>query len=342
MQTSLSVRILVLLSLCKCDIAVAYPTTISEGYRTCITCHTTASGGTLINKYGRSVASDALATFQGITSARDFLRGGSFNFNWGSNYRHLALYKEKTDPVNFPMVADIDGAVSFGPLTIANSIGVYSREKDLESRESYAQLKIARSTSARVGYFMPHIGIGSNDHSLYISRLLGLSRGNESYNVELWHMHEWFQVFYTASVKEFTLRNGELNLYELTVPYGSEVHRLRLSLLAIKKWEIGLNYLTSLNYKASGFFVKGSILKHQYLFYERDTNDDEVASYFRVGMFVFKGIDWFYEFEQSETDFGTLRNHGPGFEWMLFPGFEFGIKVNLGDGFSQGQTHLWL
>ena len=285
-----------------------------------------------------------MSTWSSEDEAREFFIADSSTFDWGMDYRHLFLSGGRLEsPVNFPMLLDFDGAIHVNPkLSLVGSIGYYGRERILESRENYGQLEFFKGTTARIGAFMPTMGINTNDHSLAIKRIAGLSRGSETYNIELWNLNDWFQTFYTASSKEFYIENHEKNFYRLATPQGAQTHRLRLSNVMIPKWEFGFNYLTSDSYKMSGIFLKGSLFKDQYIFYERDTAENETAIYARFGYFIFKGFDLHTEFDISENNGTRFTNFYFGVDWMVRPRIELSFKINLGEGEDQSQMHLWM
>lgn len=321
----------------------SYPTTITK-YRTCKTCHLTASGGTILNDYGRGMSEAFMSTWSTEDEAREFFIDDSSSFDWGMDYRHLTLSGGRLgSPVNFPMVLDFDGAIHVNPkLTLVGSIGYYGSERVLESRENYGQLELFKTSTLRFGYFISNLGINTNDHSLAIKRIAGLSRGSETYNIELWNLNDWFQTFYTVSSKEFYIENGDKNFYRIATPDGSQAHRLRFSTVMVPKWEFGFNYLTSDDYKMNGIFVKGSLFKDQYIFYERDVAENETAIYARTGYFIFKGFDFFTEFDTYQNSVSRFTNLYFGFDWMVRPRIELSFKINLGQGEDQGQMHLWL
>lgn len=289
----------------------------------------------MLNDYGRAMSADFMSTWSFEDEAIEFIKGESSSFDIGLDYRHLVLNSDEL--VHFPMVLDFDGAVHIQNLTLAGSVGYYGRQKIFESRENFAQFRLFQRTTIRAGFFMPNLGIGLNDHSLGIKRIAGLSRGSESYNLELWAAGKYYELFYTVSAPSFYIESADKNFYRL----ASQTHRLRFSFLPIKRHIVGFNFLTSEFQKMRGLFYQGSLFKNQYIFYEYNADESQSALYARFGYFVFRGFDLYYEADESKNDFGSVRNSYLGLEWMVRPRFELSFKLSLGEAPSQYQTHLW-
>ena len=295
----------------------------------------------MLNDYGRAMAADFMSTWSVEDEAIEFIKGESSSFDIGLDYRHLALQSKESGFTHFPMLLDFDCAYHLGNLTLAGSVGYYSRNRIFESRENYGQLRLFQRTTIRAGYFMPTLGINTNDHSLSIKRIAGLSRGSESYNIELWDAGKYYEIFYTVSAPSFYLESADKNFYRLATQEGTQAHRLRISILPIKRHNVGLNFFTSEFAKMRGVFYQGSLFKKQYLFYEYNFTENQGALYARFGYFLFRGFDLFWEADQSKNRFSSTRNSYVGFDWMVRPRFEISLKISLGDSPSQYQAHLW-
>lgn len=339
MDLSSLARIFALLLLS--NTAFSYPTTIgSKRIKTCRTCHVTASGGTLLNGYGR-LLSNTMSTFGSEEETQGFFE----DIKISGDYRHLNLFSKETGNVNFPMLLDVDlGFEVTKGLLVAGSLGVYGRTRLVESRENYVQVDIFSPTNTiRVGYFMPSFGILTNDHSLQTKLISGLSRGGERYNIELWHLNDYFQIFYTASTSQYAITPySDYNTFRIGVPYGEDTHKVRASVMYFKHYEIGLQYSYNIDSQLYGGFARGSIIKNQYFLFEQNYLDQSSARWVRVGYFLFKGFDIFVEQQNSANQFSDITEFAVGFDWMIRPRIEVGFKLFLGDSPSQLQTHLWL
>lgn len=333
---------MLLVNILICPLTYSYPTTIVKGYRTCISCHTTASGGTVLNDYGRSMASDFMSTFSKEDEAEDYLK----NIDYRLNYRHLVI-DNQSNTLSFPMFLDGEVSLRTDRVTLNVSRGIYSRERIPETRQSFIQYQPFNNFTVRAGYFMPTFGIMTNDHSLYIKKSNGLGRGSESYNLEIWlYKKNWFQSFFTVSAPSFRFTSTEENFYRLGTPIGNRF-RAKIGLLPIKKTEIGFSFLWNVKeLETYGFYAKSAPFNNKfYTIGELDIGRSALQrmGYVRSGYFMWKGMDFFAELDSLQNDLENVNKLYIGLDWSIRPRFEIGIKISLLKQYpSQYQLHGWL
>ncbi len=310
------------------DLALSYPSTITKGYQLCGSCHVTASGGTALTDYGRSLASDTMTTWSFENEVREFVRADSKYVDYTARYRHLAFF---TGP-SFPMYASLDLALKpTRSFTIYYGVGVYGRDMQPETRNWFLLFTPNQNLSARLGYFMPVAGLKTNDHSLPSKQFLGQNRGSERYGLELWlHSKRLYQIFLTYNYRNLDLESNSTNT--LTALSDPEIF-LSASYLGIKKFEPGIVLTGSEKINVQGIFARYSY-GISYLFLEAYSSDTAYITYFRSGLNA-NGFDFFVT--ASHNDFFT--DYALGLDWLARPGIEFSILASQKAPYVQ--LNLW-
>jgi|GEM_PF-1627570 len=175
------------------SIALGYPENVRGGYPSCAACHVSGvAGGGALTPYGRSTAGSFMSTWyvKGDEHAGFGLWESPSWLSYSANSRYAGINRttdgRDATVVYIPMQADAELAVRpVRGFTIAAQVGIYGRDRVVQSRSSYAKLEIGEHTAIRVGRFMPYYGIGFPDHTLATRVGLGLSQGFETNNAEV-------------------------------------------------------------------------------------------------------------------------------------------------------------
>ncbi len=317
--------------------AFAYPQTIIKDYQLCLTCHVSPGGGTALNGYGRSMASDFMATWAIKNEVREFVTYDSPYVDYKATYRHLYLYSEEVE-TNFPMLADFELALHLGDiLTFDMSAGVYSRDLQPETRQNFILVKPFRFMTFRFGHFMPVMGLGTNDHSLSIKQTNGLGRGSESYSGEIWlYWKRVGQLFLTVSANDVSIKSNPTNTYDVNSETVA-IKRMRSSAFIGTFAEVGINASGVSKPTTWGAFLKWSPFWTTYILAEVDHQIGSIqsASWIRVGGFPFKGMDVY-----MSIDSYTEKKKSIGLDWMIRPGFEISASYYDDETFMS-QLHIW-
>lgn len=280
-----------------------------KGYRTCGACHNTPSGGTILNDYGRKVVEE-WSTYAIDNEMREGIR---YDIPY-ADYK-LRIRTLHTPEINIPMLADLEIAGYWRRMFIDLQAGFYSRTMILESRQYFLGFAPIKNFQIRTGFFMPAIGLLSNDHSLPIKQFMGLSRGSEAYTTEIWiWKKKAAQAFISISSNDQRAR----------------VVRIRASTFLSKKSELGCNIQGVDSLEILGAFIKISAYPKTYAMYEvdRDLDTQNQVHHLRLGWYPFKGFDL-----NVTEDKQTLSTYKIGVNWMVRPGFEFSFRGNT-DSFN--------
>lgn len=326
----------------------AWPQTIVKGYRQCGACHAGSNaGGTAPNDYGRAMAAEFMSTWSNKYDENEFFVTSSQYIDYRVDYRHLYV----STPIgasSYPMLLDVDLILHVAPLAFYVSGGLYSRERNFQSRTSFIKYQPFKSLSFRAGYFMPHFGIGTNDHSLFIKKQALLGRGSETYNIETWgYLKDWFQVFYTVSAPKFRLTNRKTdNLYKLMTPYYETKHFVKAGYIGFSDTEIGINVKRgSIVTEMVGAYIKTApFITPYYLLAEHDVDTirETSVTYARLGLYK-KGFDIYFELDRRAERIQVDKKFWLGLDWMFRPHFQVSLKVDLANsGNIQGQWFEWL
>lgn len=181
-------------------LASAYPQfQLSLGAERCGTCHLAASGGGLLNDFGRDEAGSSISTggdgrfLHGLWEPPRWLAlGGDARLAVGD--KQLAGRNER---LAFPMQADVYVRVNAGPISFNLTAGVRGAARDptppiierLVSREHYVAFEHG-DYLVRGGRFFPVFGLRLVDHTAYVRRFLGFGLLEEPYAIELARLGE--------------------------------------------------------------------------------------------------------------------------------------------------------
>lgn len=336
-------KLLLILCSLSASLASAYPqAALIKNYKYCSACHVSpmGGGGGPLNDYGRGMSETFMSTLAREGEAQELFTKSYDWLSLGADYRKIEM---RNPDASFHMLTEGEVALHFKGLTFDYSFGLYGREKNPESRRHYLMFNPTNKSAIWIGKFMPPWGIMTNDHSLFIKSRLGLARGNEIYGLGGWYATRDMQVYGSVGTRDFTLDSLDDGTYQL-INREPQAARVRLSYIGIDQLEIGANWAQLGSETYWGIFGKSSLIKDQYALIEFDKGDELEVIYARLGYFVFRGFDIFYDY-QSSRSFSETSIRGFGLDWMVAPRLEIGIRSsqdNLGNNTGMGQLHLWL
>lgn len=188
--------------------AFAFPEMTRHGYTHCLSCHTSLTGGNLLNEYGRSLSRELLSqkTLAGTESHEGdekFAYGLVKTPDWlllGGDVRVLQLFMESKEASRgrfLIMQVDLDASAQFDRWRVFASIGrIEPPSSDAGAKDFVASPRHGIEylfTSAespdrlalRVGRFMPAYGITMAEHTFVTRSLLDFNPAQERYAAEL-------------------------------------------------------------------------------------------------------------------------------------------------------------
>jgi hypothetical protein len=212
--------------------AEAYPQwQFSSDAVRCDQCHFAPAGDGLINGFGRDFVGEDLSTFGGNGA---LLHGLVTPPTWlalGADLRG-AVASEDVGGINgtstavFPMQADAEARVAYGPVSFYGVLGLRGQVRDddsvvplqnyqpvtasqLISREHWFMLRAgALGGYVRVGRFFAPFGLRMAEHILYVRRDLGFGTMEESYNLSSGYVAPNWEVHVTAFAPDFIREMG--------------------------------------------------------------------------------------------------------------------------------------
>lgn len=327
-----------------------YPQTIVHGYQNCVTCHATNDGGDTLRDYGRGMAEAFMSTFAREGEARELLGLGEIDWlDLGLDYRSMRLKNVDTGASDsFPMYTAFQLVVRHGGLSILSSYGSYGRERTNQTRQYFLGYHFDHSghnLDFKLGYWLPNIGIGTNNHQLYIKKAQGLGRGQERFGRQVSYLNSWFELRYLEAYQDFTLQKRDDNLLAVNSETAPEQY-LEFKFKKIEGIDLGFHARG----QASETTLQGASIRlgkgRNYLLGQSDLNPKTniKTSYLRTGMYLFQGFDAYFERETLETAKGLEENKAVGFAWMLRPRIEYEASLSQslqGRNFT-GSMKLWL
>ena len=212
--------------------AEAYPQfQFSSDATRCDQCHFAPDGGGLINNFGRDFVGEDLSTFGGNGALLHGLARPPAWLALGAELRG-ALASEDVGGIDgtsteiFPMQADAEARVTYGPASFYGVLGLRGQVRDddsivplqnyqpvtasqLISREHYFMLReSALGAYLRVGRFFAPFGLRMAEHILYVRRDLGFGTMEESYNLSSGYVAPKWEVHVTAFAPDFIRQMG--------------------------------------------------------------------------------------------------------------------------------------
>lgn len=309
------------LVLLEFNVLVAYPDMIRKGFTSCQGCHVSPSGGGLLTQYGRMISADELSTWGKSIDPifPDWL-------NLGLNYRH-AYIKTETSESNFPMLMDTTISLKLlKGLSLVASLGVYSRDKNIESHQAYLiySRKLDKKTTVniRAGKFMPNYGIMIADHTRLIRRHHLIKRGQETLNIEGSIIGKHGELFVNSIMGETDLDENYGLSYKKSFK-AKQGFSAKTSLFLAKTLKLSYSMmyiLSGLDEKQShAISLSASPVKDLYILSEIDYQKNQDNQSHELGYELLKGLV-LYSGLEGEKDYLY------GFRWFPYNYIEFQIE----------------
>ena len=334
----------------------AFPELVRHGYTHCTACHTSLTGGGLLNEYGRSLAREILSqqTLAGIPTAEGdekFLYGLAKTPPWlnmGGDIRLLQAFVESKQASRgrfLIMQVDIDASAQLSDRwRVFASLGrVEPKNSDPTAKDFVASPRhgveylISKPDAVdrfalRVGRFMPAYGIGFAEHTFATRRLLDFQPGQERYAYEFSWMNDHTSVIATGILSQadgngIKSEKGGVIQAATSVGEGSKIgvnyYQSRREMLASS------NVFTR---RAYGAFAHWAIDKNWYALIEVDRMQDPAGKWgfmdvVKVGREIFQGWQVFAVHEFANTDMDKsnpkFEAYSLGTEWFPRPHWDF-------------------
>lgn len=332
------------------DQAMGYPQTIVHGYQNCVTCHATNDGADTLNDYGRGMSEAFMATFAREGEAREFLGLGEVDWlDLGFDYRSMEIRNVDTKATNkFHMYSVPQLVLRHAGLSVAGSFGSYGNVRTHQSRHYWVNYNVnfdGHSLDGKFGYWLPVVGLGSNNHDLAIKKAQGFGRGQERFVRQLSYLNRWFEVRQITAYKDFDLQKRDDNFLALKSQTPPEQY-LEFKFKRIEGIDFGLHRRSEDGIATLQGFSLRLGKGRTYLLGQMDQNPKTKVktSYLRTGLFVFRGFDAYYERGTMESIAGLSESKTIGFSWMIRPRFEY--EASLSEARLQrnfiGSLKLWL
>lgn len=332
------------------ELAVCYPQTIVHGYQNCVTCHTTNDGGDTLNDYGRGMSEAFMATWAKDGEAREMLGLGELKWlDLGLDYRTLDIRNLDTGARDeFHMYTTGQLVIRHAGLTLSSSLGLYGHDTSYQTRNyflGYHADDDGHNVDFKLGYFMPVVGLGTNNHDLFIKKAQGFGRGQEKFVAQLSYLNSWFELRYLTAYQDFTTEKREDNFLGINAEAPPAVYYE----IKFKKIE-GIDAGAYLRTQGCHLSLAGASIRlgkgRSYVLgqYDQNSKDSKTTSYLRTGIFLFQGFDGYIERQTLETEAGLQEAKAIGFSWMIRPRFEYEAALSQsvqGRNFI-GSLKLWL
>lgn len=333
----------------------AFPDMVRHGYTHCTACHTTLTGGGLLNEYGRGLSKELLSQVQfGKIKPDDEtpkFAYGAFNtppnLLLGADFRALQYFSESSKASRgrfLIMQADFDASWQVSErVRVFGSIGrIEPRDADTVARDYVTSPRhgieylITKPDSdnrvtIRAGRFMPAYGINFAEHTFVTREPLSFGPARERYAVELAWNNESSSVIAT----------GLLSQTDGNKSAGEDGGILQYARALGEGNKIGVNYYRSRRYTSSSDYTKREMFgvfahlkfsEKWYGLFEIDQVRNEylahgVAEIFKVGYEAWQGFHLIGVQEYSSPERRNTENqytaYSTGFEWFPAPHWDF-------------------
>lgn len=308
----------------------------------CQTCHLTSDGGDVLRDYGRAMTEEFMATFARKGEAREFFGLAEADFiDLGIDYRSMGIQDAdsgKSDQFHMYSVAQL--ALRHDGLSLFGSTGYFGRNRIHQTRNYgvnyHVQPADAHSLDFKLGYWIPAIGIQSNNHDLSIKKANGFGRGTEKFIGQVTWLNRWFELKAMIARSDINIVKDDNN-WPTNETKDKPEFIWDAKFKRIEKFEIGVHarvqdgIQTLLGYSMR--ISKG----HAYIFLQHDIDQSKgfLTGYARFGFFPVRGLDLYYQHDQIESSLNSEIRESLGFSWMIRPRFEL-----EGEGMQWGERKL--
>lgn len=201
---------------------------VTKGYPNCMACHVSATGGGLLNDYGRSLSKDMMSTlslYKGFEKPFYGAVENSENIKVGGQYRTLQTWGENNQvkvKQQFTMQNNVEFGVKYAEAFLIGTLGTKEgpdnspNKREFLSERHYIQWETAPDSRLRVGKFRQHFGINQPNHTRFTKASVGFGSYSETYNLDFTKFYEWGEMNISTSLGNMwtnkNLHSGQKNV----------------------------------------------------------------------------------------------------------------------------------
>lgn len=356
--------------------AFAFPEMVRHGYTNCTSCHTSPSGGGILNPYGRSTSQAVLSSYGQERESLPMFGVAPLPeaFQIQAFVRGIQTYQDtaqaRSGDSQF-MQADLEASAVVNQWTVVASGGLDpnylsgkpTTDNKLFSREHYVMYRPKGETwenlSLRLGKFMMDYGIHEPDHTVSTRQGLGWGPYAESYNLEAGFQGERFSGAVTGVIGRAERPNlASEQGVALTGAYNlAEKYKFGMSFF--QGYSTGSSRQLAGPYGILGFTERFYLLSEwdwQFRHGSTQTTSGNAGfvSFNRLGYEVIQGLHFYIEHQNNFSHLGDSTAHdyswAPGILFYPRPHFEFqaqlgqdynsAVDQNETSGFVMGSFYL--
>ena len=328
---------------------LAYPQFVFKGLGDCGSCHHSASGGGLPNRWGRESLDVTWGKDAGLGFANDDLtydpaHAGELGVDLGADVRLVPIFGSDGDgslgPTVIPMLTEVGGAAALGRWTVYGTVTAKKGDGSgpsyvAFSREHWLEVQIAAGMDVRAGRLVLPFGVRQPDHTQYVREDFGLDKYDQSYGIQLDLQMSGWSLFGGVFAGDLTYEPSERQERTIvltpTLDLGSGA-AVGVSLLGAIS--------TAADRVAGSVFGRAPLGDRAYVLGEvalqhRSANEGEgkvsnIGEYLRLGWFAKPEMDVFVEAGHRallDADGLTKGRVGVGLNWQMLRWFEFAPQV---------------
>jgi hypothetical protein len=341
----------------------AFEENVRHGYVSCLACHTSPSGGDLLNSYGRSLSQELMSTWK-IRSSPKEGESAPEKWRWGGDVRHIQTYFEndsRKEGREFVMQSNLElgfqhrqtwWVAAFGPRAGPPST---ARRGEWIFERFYALWSAAENMAIRVGRMRTTYGLADPNHTRLTKSLLGFGSLSESLQIEAVQLTESGETWLSAGLGQLDepfANSSERRLVFQDVRYAGEKARWG--------WQVLLGEEASRRRKLGGIhgiwtMGEKSLLKFEMNVQEsvsRSAPSDPTRLWVALASVdreFFQGARGYLFVEDSQRDLndpGTRRSRGGvGFHWLPIPYMDLSLEYQreaFGLNWREATHAAWL
>lgn len=292
-----------------------------------------------------------MASFAREGEAREFFGLGETDLlDLGIDYRSMRIQDAQTgESDQFHMYSVGELAIRHGGLALFGSAGYFGRDRKYQTRNYGVNYHVdidSHSVDFKLGYWIPVLGIGFNNHDLSIKKAHGFGRGQEKFISQVTWLNRWFELKALTTRSDIDIVKGEDN-WPKNVSKDKPEYLVDLKLKRIEKFEFGVHSRIQDDGVQSLLGYSMRVSKgHAYIFLQSDLDPIKgvQSSYGRFGFYPVRGLDLYFEDDRLQTSLNSDIRRSLGFSWMIRPRLEYeGQGMQWADRrFYQTSLKLWM
>jgi hypothetical protein len=331
----------------------AFPTMVSHGYTTCLTCHHSPSGGGMLTNYGKFIAGELLGTFNDSSTALPWLRNPDYEQGFEAKFFaakpelllgaqgrvvQTEFESEEIKRGDFRLMQlDLETGVSFGKFYGVVQAGVRGasatseqREHDLNVRQWYVGARDI-TYAFRVGRFFPEFGIRHPNHNLPTRKGMFFNHNEEP---DLAQLSLFFtNVDFTLGFLKGAEKTGLANKSGTTGTVTVRTAHTRTGISHLYARESGAAVEGFSAFTAIGFLEKGHVLAEsgfKQLMPEKRNVERTVLGFVEAGWEFYHGITLYsgYQHTYVEKSASLARSIPVGLRMFPITHFQLDLEAS--------------